>query len=117
MINVIGEWLDVVYKVLTGIFVIWLYLDRKNDKTNQRISALENSIDNRLDGHADRLTRIEADLKNAPSHNDLAEIYREIRKQSEAMSTINIALSAQTAALAALKEQVARMDSFWRSKS
>lgn len=116
MISVVGEWLDVVYKVLTGIFVIWLYLDRKNDKTNQRISELENSIDERLDNHSERLTRIESDLKNAPSHYDLGKIYDEMRKQSEAIFAVDKAVNKLNGAFEPLENLVSRMDAFWRSK-
>lgn len=117
MINVIGDWLDVVYKVLTGIFVIWLYLDRKNDKTNQRISELETNIDKRLDGFSDRMTRVEVDLSNAPSHNDLGKIYDEIRKQSEAMSAISANVAAQASTLKSLNDWIGRVDSFLRGKN
>jgi len=115
MIAEIGEWLDIVYKILTAIFVVWLYLDRRNDKTNQRISDMELDLDHRLDKHAERLTRIEQDIKHVPSQDDLAEIYREMRKQSGTMATINANVTAQAATLKSLESLVNRMDEFWRS--
>lgn len=115
MIDQIGSWLDVIYKVLTAIFVTWMYLDRKNDKTNQRISSLEETLESRLDTHAERLTRIEVDLHNTPNHADLGKIYDEIRKQSETMANINAAVTAQAATMRSLESLVNRMDGFWRS--
>lgn len=117
MNGTLGEWVDIIYKVAFAIFSIWLYLDRRNDKTHLRISKLETEIDGKLDVFGERLVRVEMDLKNAPNHNDLAELYREMRKQSETMTVMNSLLAAQSATLAALKDQVSRMDSFWRSKS
>lgn len=84
----IGDWLDIAYKVITGIFAVWFYFDRKNDKTNQRISSLEIKIDQRMDGVCERITRVESDLENAPSHNDLGKIYDEIRNQSREVSNV-----------------------------
>ncbi len=115
MSGLVGEWLDIAYKVITGLFAVWFYFDRKNDKTNQRISALEDTLDRRLDGITDRITRVEVDLENAPSHNDLGKIYDEIRKQSDSMSSMNANLAAQSSSLKQLNEWLSRVDSYLRS--
>jgi hypothetical protein len=113
-IALFGDWLDVIYKIGVVVFAVWLYLDRRNDKTHLRISSLEKDVDERLDGHADRITKLEVHIKSAPGHHDLAEIYKEMRKLSESLSKINSSLSAQSATMTALKDLVGRMDSFWR---
>lgn len=115
MIGFIGDWLDVAYKLITGMFAVWFYFDRKNDKTNARISALEDTLDRRMDGIGDRLTRVEADLENTPSHNDLGKIYDEIRKQSDAMASLNANVAAQASTLKSLNDWIGRVDSFLRS--
>jgi phage shock protein A len=113
-IGLFGEWLDVIYKIAMAAFGIWLYLDRRNDKTHLRISQLEERIDNRLDGHSDRLTRVETALTNQPTHDHLAEIYREIRKVTDAVSAMSATLERVHERLDNVKELTSRMDSFWR---
>ncbi|HEY8037140.1 MAG TPA: hypothetical protein VIF37_16280 [Methylobacter sp.] len=127
-INVVGEWLDVIYKVLTGIFVIWLYFDRRNDKTLARVTKLEGHIDDKLDtmekrldeqldDHSERLVKVESDLRNQPKHEDLGKIYDEMRKVSESIAGMASNLSGQKAMLEGLEKQVSRMDTFWRTHS
>lgn len=117
MIGQLGDWVDLAYKLITGLFAVWFYFDRKNDKTNLRISALEDLLDRRLDGITDRITRVEADLENAPSHTDLGKIYDEIRKQSDSMASLNANLAAQASTLKSLNDWIGRVDSFLRGKS
>ncbi|WP_333873077.1 DUF2730 family protein [Methylobacter sp.] len=105
---------DVVQTLMIAVIGIMNWLNNRQRVTNETINKLETGIDDRLDDHSERLTRLEQDVKNAPKHDDLAEIYREMRKMADTLGTMNAALSAQTAALTALKEQVGRMDSFWR---
>lgn len=108
---------DLAQTVVIAIIGIMNWLHNRQRVTNDTINRLEQNIDERLDRHTERLTRVEADMRNVPSHNDLAEIYREMRKISETMAGINASVTALAATLKALDEQVARMDSFWRSKS
>lgn len=114
-INDFAEWLDVIYKVMMGVFGIWLYLDRRNDKTHVRISNLEDRIDDRLDTHAMQLTKLETELNKQPTHDHLADVYREIRKVSDSVSAMSSSLSAVHATLESVKDLTSRMDTFWRN--
>ena len=116
MSSLIGDWLDIVYKAITGMFAVWFYFDRKNDKTNLRISELENALDQRMDHLINRMTKVEVDLSNVPNHNDLGKIYDEIRKQSDAMASISANVAAQASTLKSLNDWIGRVDSFLRSK-
>ncbi|NOV29179.1 hypothetical protein [Methylomonas sp. ZR1] len=109
-----AEWLDVVYKIMVGAFGIWLYLDRKNDKTHLRISQLEERIDQRLDAHAGRIVRMEAVVEKQPTHDNLADVYREIRKVSDSVAGLTAAISAVQATLVSVEKLTSRMDTFWR---
>ena len=62
--------------LITGGIGIWLYLDKKNDKTHVRISKLESELDDRLDQHSSRLASLEAQVDNTPSHSDLSRLGR-----------------------------------------
>jgi len=115
-IALFGDWLDVIYKVGVVVFAVWLYLDRRNDKTHARISSLKDDVDGRLDEHSDRITKLEVHVKAASGHHDLAEIYREMRKLSGELAKMNSSLASQAATMTAVKELVGRMDGFWRRR-
>lgn len=65
------DWIDLAQFILTGSIGVWLYLDRRNDRTLSRVADLEEHVDKRLDTHADRLAKVEADLSHAPNHDHL----------------------------------------------
>lgn len=109
--------LDLIQTLLISVIGVMNWLGKRHSVTQSAIVRLEDNIDARLDDHANRLTRTEQDLKNLPSHADLAEIYREMRNMTNTLSVMNAALSAQTSTMAALKEQVGRMDTFWRANN
>ncbi len=62
----------------------WLYIERRNDKTNQRISD-----------QAERMDTIEKDLsgliatsKGAPTHHDLANVYHAQNRTDEKLNQL-----------------------------
>ncbi len=63
----------------------WLYLDRKADKTNNRIDEIGNRV-KELDGHiadkleaqAGRISHLEAHAEDSPTHADLGELYNKL---------------------------------------
>ena len=81
-----AEWFDIFYKSLTGLFVLWMFFDRKGDKTHARISELEKRVDQRLDGHSERLSRIESDIENAVGMDDIKVIHARVDKIHECTS-------------------------------
>jgi predicted nucleic acid-binding Zn-ribbon protein len=69
----------------TFLIGIWLYLERRNDKTNERvdtaiaaITALKAETEQRLDDHSTRLARLEAATSKAPTHADLSDLHEKI---------------------------------------
>jgi septal ring factor EnvC (AmiA/AmiB activator) len=105
-ITSLEHWLDVVFKVMVAIFSIWLFFDRRNDKTNDRI-----------DSHDNRLTAIEVALRIQPSHTELADVHNHIRSVSAEVAKVNNSLASLTATLDSLKDQVKLMDNFWRTRN
>jgi len=59
---------------------VWIYVwnVNRNRVTDERISALEEHVDTKIDGHADRLARLEQDARHAPSHNDLKRLHQRL---------------------------------------
>ena len=69
---------------LLGNFAIgtWLYLERRNDKTNQRVTALSDRVE-KLDKDVVSLTTA---AEGAPSHDDLSRLYTKIDDTNERLS-------------------------------
>lgn len=65
-------------------FGTWLYLEKRNDKTNDRISGLTAQVED--------LEREVAALKSvsglAPTHADLAKVYDSINAQGETLNQL-----------------------------
>ena len=74
----IKDWFDLIYKVLTGIFVIYMFINRLNDKTHARINLLEKRMDDHHDVLSNKITRIESDIDNAIDVNDIKAIHKRI---------------------------------------
>ena len=64
--------------LVTGGIGIWLYIIRKNDTTNERVSALEADVDKRLDDHNTRLARVEAVQRNAVTQQEMSKLSSEL---------------------------------------
>ena len=79
----LADWFDIIYKGLTALFVVWMFFDRKNDKIHTRVSEIEKRIDTRLDGHSNRLSRIESDIENAVGIDDIKVIHARVDKIHE----------------------------------
>lgn len=75
-------WLQLINMIGTFAIGVWLYLEKRNDKTNERITELA--------GKVDTLDKDVAALKtaaiNAPNHGDLAKVYDSI---NDLAATVN----------------------------
>lgn len=90
--------------LLTGGIGIYVYLTNKNKVTNDRISKLENDIDEKLDGHVERIAKIEARAEKAPTHKDMAEIHEKINQVSACVNRLEGELSGWTRTLQLIHE-------------
>lgn len=60
----------------------WLYLEKRNDKTNERITELAGKV-----SHMDMdVAALKSSAETAPSHNDLSQVYKSI---NELAATVN----------------------------
>lgn len=70
----VRDWLLTISMVLHFARTIWDYVDKRNDKTNERIAALS--------GQVEELERevaaLRAETASSPSHADLAKVYDSI---------------------------------------
>lgn len=69
-----------------GAYLFW---ERHNDVTQRRIDTLETDLDQRLDNHAMRLSRVESRIEMLPSHEDLAALHERINDISRAVHTLS----------------------------
>lgn len=67
---------------------VWLYFDRRNDRTNERLGQLSEGMDKRLDDHAARISALEAMQKSAVTHADLGRITSEVAATKSLLQSV-----------------------------
>ena len=72
-------WIDVAQFVVMSAIGVWMYLERRNDKTNDRVSKLEDELGEKLDSHDGRLMRVETQVEHLPQVSDLEKLYERVR--------------------------------------
>ena len=71
--------------LMTGGIGIYVYLSNKDKVTNDRIGKLEEDLDAKLDGHAERITALET---GSIKHKDLSELHEKINGVSNNVSAL-----------------------------
>lgn len=79
---------QVVQMLATAGLGLYFYITKKNIVTNERIGKLEADLDVKLDEHAERITRVEEKVANAPTHKDLGEIYNKVNEVSACVNRL-----------------------------
>lgn len=77
--------LQAVNMIGTFAIGIWLYLEKRNDKTNDRVDELSHKVDT-LDKDVTGLT---VAAKGAPNHADLSKIYDSINALAKTVHNID----------------------------
>lgn len=67
-------WLQGINMVGTFALGVWLYLEKRSDKTNERVSDLANKVE-QLDKD---VSALQASAESSPNHGDLAKVYESI---------------------------------------
>lgn len=68
-------WIDVAQFAVMSAIGVWLYLERRNDKTNSRVTELSA----KLEAHDGRLVRVETKVVHLPQVSDLEKLYERVR--------------------------------------
>lgn len=63
---------------------VWLYLEKRNDKTNARIDTVEVTLKN----HGEQLAHLEAKADGAPTHDDLSALHEKVNKVGEGVKEL-----------------------------
>jgi len=78
------EWLNFGFQVLqfllTGAVAFYVYLSNKDKVTNNRISKLQDDLDDKMDGHVERIAKLEVRAESALTHDDLSELHDKINR-------------------------------------
>lgn len=70
----IRDWLLTISMIGHFAYTGWAYIERRNDKTNERIAALTNKVD-----EVERnVAGLRQAVDSAPSHGDLSKVYESI---------------------------------------
>lgn len=75
--------------LITGALAVYVYLSNRDKVTNDRISKLEDDLDDKLDGHGERIAKLETRTENSPTHDDLSGIHEKINAVSASISTLS----------------------------
>lgn len=73
-----------------GVYLFW---ERHNDGTSNRISTFEKNTDTRLDDHSARISKAEARLDGLPDHDDLGDLHNRINQVTSGMDKVTGELS------------------------
>lgn len=71
-------WVHIALGVVNLSISAWLFLDKRNDKTQTQINELRKSIDERLTLHSGRLAQVETEVKGLPTHDHIGEVHEKI---------------------------------------
>ena len=69
-------WLQAINMLGTFALGVWLYLEKRSDKTNERVTELAGRVE-QLDKD---VSAMQASAENAPNHADLGRVYESINK-------------------------------------
>lgn len=75
-------WLQAINMLGTFAIGVWLYLEKRSDKTNDRVSDLATAVE-KLDKE---VSALQARANDAPNHGDLAKVYKSI---NDLAATVN----------------------------
>lgn len=82
----------------------YVYMSNKDKVTNDRITRLEQDIDQHLDKHAERIAKIEARAESAPSKQDIAELHNKVNEVGRCVSGLQGEFKATNRTLALIHE-------------
>lgn len=94
--------------LLTWAVALYMYLVNKNKVTNERIGRMEDDFDGKLAAHADRLARLESRAEQAPTHEDLADLYEKVNRVDAGVAALGGQFDGVRRLLATIHEHLLR---------
>ncbi len=82
--DTIKVWLQIINMVGTFGLGCWLYLEKRSDKTNERIDVLADKVD-QLDK---AVSSLQTATNGAPNHHDLSKVYDSVNRLAEKVNVV-----------------------------
>lgn len=101
-IETIKVWLQGINMIGTFALGVWLYLEKRSDKTNERVSELAIKVD-KLDKDVGAL---QASARQAPNHGDLAAVHEKINEVAQVVHQLVGENRGQTDTLRLILKQI-----------
>lgn len=100
----VRDWLTVIQMIGTFALGAWFYIEKRNDKTNERITGLSERIDV-IDSD---ISGLSATARVAPTHNDLANVYHAQNRTEEKVNQLIGETRSQSDLLRLIMAQITR---------
>lgn len=98
------DWMQVIQMIGTFCLGAWIYIEKRNDKTNERVSAMGDRID-----EIDRdLSGLIATSKTSPTHRDLSNVYHAQNRTDEKLNQLIGETSSQSDLLRLIMAQITK---------
>lgn len=85
------EWklaFQVLQFLITCGIAFYVHLTNKDKVTNDRIGKLEAGIESKIDGHGERIAKLETQVDDSPTHDHLSEIHEKINQVGKDVSAL-----------------------------
>jgi hypothetical protein len=101
------QWITLAWTVGLTLYVT---LANRYSESGRKVEGLQYD----LNGAGRKIQALETQIASMPQHGDLAEIYREIRKQTDALHSVAESVASIGARVDSVHQLTARMDNYWR---
>ena len=80
---------DVIYAVVIGSCAIYVFITERKRVTEEKLDTELNAIHGTISGHDTRITRLESGVEHFPTHDDIGNVYEELRNVSGGVQLLN----------------------------
>ena len=80
--------MDQLHWIAAGVVIIYGWLVSRMQRLSARIRELESQTDHRLDGQAERLSRVEAAVEHGPTRADIGRLHARLDDVGEAVARV-----------------------------
>lgn len=80
---------EVLYAVVVGACAFYVFVTERKRVTEEKLAAEIGAIDDKIVGHATRITRLEEHLKHSITHDDIGKVYDELHVVNGSVQELN----------------------------
>lgn len=97
--NAVRGWLAIIQFAATAAVGAYAWITARQRATEKDLQALRKRVNDRIEGHGDRITRIETNVAHMPTHTDITNLsgriealHREIGRMNGTLKGVNRAV-------------------------